>query len=357
MLCQNMLELLKPDSAITFKNSDDIRQLLKRACRANSAIATYHQIGTSEEGRPLDAVVIGKGVRRVSLIAGAHSDEPVGPETLREFILQALAQRQKFTELFETYQFIIIPQINPDGEAHNRRWTDIWPSVEAYLLHAFREPPGRDLEFGFPNMRKENTHVSEFLIEHGPFVMHASLHGMGFAEGAMLLIERHWIERTQNLREQFKALLKNAGLRLHDHDRKGEKGFIYIEPGFWTTPEGRAMRAHFESKDDRETALNFHDSSMEFVRKIGRDPLCLVTELPLFIINKEIPNQPAGMPLAYLEFKERIPDLRAKLSLGESIENVLQEYQIIPLDLSLAIRLQLGIIEAGLETTRRAQRA
>ncbi len=346
----NLTSLALP-SSLRFRTGDDVRPLLKEVCTAHSDIASYYQIGTSEQGRPMDAVVIGTGVRRVSLIAGAHSDEPVGPETLREFILQVLAQRQKFTELFETCQFIIIPQINPDGEAHNRRWTDIWPSVEAYLLHAFREPPGRDLEFGFPNMRKENTHISEFLLEHGPFVMHASLHGMGFAEGAMLLIERHWIERTQNLRAQFKALIKNAGLRLHDHDRKGEKGFIYIEPGFWTTPEGRAMRAHFESKGDRETALNFHDSSMEFVRKIGGDPLCLVTELPLFIINKEIPNQPAGMPLAYLEFKEKIPELRAKMPAGRSIDDVLHEFQIQPLDLSLAMRLQLAVIQSGLEAT------
>jgi hypothetical protein len=345
----NLTSLVLP-SSLGFRTSEDVRAQVQKICAANPDIAAYHQIGTSEEGRPLDAVVLGQGARRVSLIAGAHSDEPVGPETLREFILQGLTQKQKLTDLFESYQFFIVPQINPDGEARNQRWTTSWPKVEDYLLYVFREPPGRDLEFGFPDMRKENTHVAEFLLDHGPFVMHASLHGMGFAEGAMLLIERHWIERTNNLRVQFKALIKNAGLRLHDHDRKGEKGFIYIEPGFWTTPEGSAMRAYFEANGDRETALNFHDSSMEFVRKIGGDPLCLVTELPLFIINKEIPNRPAGVPLAYLKFKEKIPELRSKLMAGHSIADELKEYHIQPLDLSAAVRLQLSVVQMGLET-------
>jgi hypothetical protein len=110
------------------------------------------------------------------------------------------------------------------------------------------------------------------------------------------------------------------------------------------------MRAYFEANGDRETALNFHDSSMEFVRKIGGDPLCLVTELPLFIINKEIPNRPAGVPLAYLEFKEKIPQWRAKLLSGHSIAEELQAFQIQPLDLSAAVRLQLSVIQMGLET-------
>ncbi|NIR51688.1 peptidase M14 [candidate division KSB1 bacterium] len=348
-----MLQSLKVNSEIKFRTCDEVRPLIKEACDAKPDIASYRGIGDSEEGRSIDAVVLGHGVKRVSLIAGAHSDEPVGPETLRTFILSGLAQKDRLQKLFETYQFIIIPHINPDGEAKNRLWTKKWPDPGAYLKHVFREPPGRDLEFGFANMRKENTHVSEFLIEHAPFVMHISLHSMAVAEGAMLLIERHWIDRTQKLRSRFVEAAQHFGLGLHDHDRKGEKGFIYIEPGFTTTPEGRAMRRHFESEGDKETADRFHDSSMEFVRKLGGDPLCLVTELPLFVINKKVENRKRGIPVAYLELKEKLPELRAKVLQGESISETIEEFCITPFNFTDAVRLQLQTIQFGLETAAR----
>lgn len=344
-----MLQSLVQKSDLNFSDCDKMRPRMRQACADHPKVASYHHLGTSEEGRPLDAVILGNGAKRVSLMAGAHSDEPVGPETLRALILNAIEQRDRLKKLLETYQFIIIPHINPDGEVKNQRWIKKWPSVEAYLQYAFREPPGRDLEFGFANIRQENSQVSEFLIEHAPFVMHASLHGMGFSEGAMLLIERHWIERTQTLRLKFAEAAGELGLRLHDHDRKGEKGFVYIEPGFTTTPEGRAMRNYFKAKGEKETAECFHDSSMEFVRKWAGDPLCLVPELPLFVINKQVANRPAGVPEAYLAFKDQIPVLRAQLSQRHSVADALREYQITPLDLTLAVRLQLQAIQLGME--------
>ncbi len=338
------------DPEIHFSTCDYARPLIQQACRANADIASCEQIGESEEARPIDGVVIGKGSRRASLIAGAHSDEPVGPETLRTLIIDGLRQRERLADLFNRFQFIIVPHINPDGEARNQSWIAMWPSVETYLLHTFREPPGRDLEFGFPNMRPENKCVSDFLRSREPFALHASLHGMGFAEGAMLLIERQWIDKTQRLRRNFKDAIKDAGLRLHDHDRKGEKGFHYIEAGFWTTPEGAAMRAFFEANGDHATAKKFHDSSMEFVRKLSGDPLSLVTELPLFVINKEISHRKPGVPQAYFELGEKIPMLRSELLAGRSIQSMLDEFHIQHLPLPQAVRLQLAVIEFGLET-------
>ena len=338
------------DPKITFRTCDEVSPLIQEACADNNDIATYEQIGVSEEGRPIDGVVLGRGKRKVSLIAGAHSDEPVGPETLRTLIIDGLRQRGSLADLLDKFQFVIVPHINPDGEARNQGWIKGWPGLEAYLLHTFREPPGRDLEFGFPNMRAENQQVANFLRAHAPLAMHTSLHGMGFAEGAMLLIERHWIDKTETLRERFKAVVRNAGLRLHDHDRKGDKGFHYIEAGFWTTPEGSAMRAFFEANGDPVTASKFHDSSMEFVRQLGGDPLCLVTELPLFVINKSVAEPRPGVPQAYWEFAEKIPTLRSELLAGRSIQPILDDYRIQPLPLLQGVQLQLAVIDSALAT-------
>ncbi|MHC4994354.1 MAG: M14 family zinc carboxypeptidase, partial [Planctomycetota bacterium] len=215
-----MLTDALPLYAPRFRTTDEVRESLRAACGAHPKIAQYHEIGASERGIPMDAVRLGTGPLRVSLLAGAHADEPVGPETLRHLVVEVLEDPESFAPMLERFTFCIVPHVNPDGEANNRPWIERWPDPLAYLRHTVREPPGRDVEFGYPEMRVENTHVSAFMRERGPFALHMSLHGMGAAEGAMLLIERRWIERTAELRRAYRESLEAAGLGLHDHDRK-----------------------------------------------------------------------------------------------------------------------------------------
>ncbi len=335
-----------------FHTPAETREAIRNACAAHPDFAAFHHLGESEEGRPLYGVTLGTGAQRVSLIAGNHADEPVGPETLHAFVLEGLAQREELSDLFERFRFAIVPHTNPDGAARNRAWIERWPDAEAYLQHAVREAPGRDLEFGFPAMRRENEAVSDFLRRHAPFVLHMSLHGMGFSEGAQLLIERHWTFRTQPLRDGFAEAVRADGLRLHDHNRKGEKGFFYVEPGFTTTPEGAAMRAFFRAKGDEEMAWKFHDSSMEFAKNLGGDPLCLVTELPLFVIGAAVKSAP-GVPAAYLRLKERLPEWRLRLERGRSLGEEMEAFGLRPLPLQMAMRLQLRALALGLEAVRR----
>jgi hypothetical protein len=323
-----------------FRTGADAAEELRAACAAHPDVATWEVLGESEEGRPLGAVVLGRGPRAASLIAGCHADEPVGPETLRTLVPAVLARRAEFADLLDAWRFAIVPHVNPDGEARNRRWIDRWPDPAAYLASVAREPPGRDLEFGFPDLRVENRLVAGFLRAHAPFDLHMSLHGMGAAEGALLLIERHWIDRTASLRETFAEAVRAEGLGPHDHDRKGEKGFRYIGPGFTTTPEGAAMRAHFEALGEPGTAALFKDSSMEFVRGLGGDPLCLVTELPLFVVRNDAPEP--GVPGAYLALRER-------MALGEPASRLVADFGLRPLPPRTAMRLQLEALAAGLQ--------
>jgi len=344
-----MLETLAEDIEVGFRAQTPLRDEIQAACRKHPELATFRDLGESEEGRLIYGVELGRGPRTVSLIAGAHADEPVGPETLRTMILQILRDPGRLDALFSRVRLVIIPHINPDGEARNRPWITRWPSLEAYLTETVRERPGRDLEFGFPAMRPENRVVASFLRSHAPFHLHMSLHGMGFAEGAMLLIERHWAFRTQALRDRFTRAVLAEGMGLHDHNRKGEKGFFAIEPGYTTTPEGAAMRHFFRAKDEPETAALFHDSSMEFVRGLGGDPLCLVTEIPLFLVDPPAePSQP-GVPSAYLAFKAQLPTFQQQALQGRALTAARTAFGLQPVPLRSAMRLQLKAIELGLE--------
>lgn len=343
-----------------FRTSDEAREPIRHACASNPDLATFHDLGRSEEGRPLYGVTLGHGPRLVTLIAGAHADEPVGPETLRTLVLGALAERDGladgggFAEVFDRFTFRVVPHVNPDAEARNRPWIEAWPDVQAFLRHRRRELPGRDVEFGFPVMRPENRATAGYLFDYEPIALHVSLHGMAFSEGAMLLVERHCVDRTEALRDGFREAVRTAGLRLHDHDRGGEKGFDYIEPGFGTTPEGAAMKEHFRERGDLVTARGFFLSSMEMARIAGYDaerqahPLCLVTELPLFVIGRAYEHEP-GVPTAYLALRDELPELTLRAQQEEDVADDLAPFELEPLDVATAIRLQLRSIELGLE--------
>lgn len=352
-------------SDLRFRTSDEVFDSLRAACEANPDLAEFSVIGRSEEGRPIAGVRLGVGPRAVSLVAGAHADEPVGPETLRTLVLEGLAARDWGAEaggledLLQRFTFRIVPHVNPDGEAANRAWIERWDpddregTLEAYLRHRRREPPGRDIEFGYPNLRPENAAASAFLFGDGPVVLHASLHGMGFSEGALLLVETGWIdtEAVRPLREAFAGAAAEAGLPFHDHDRDGEKGFHYHGPGFWTTPTGTAMRAHFEAAGDPDTAAGFHNASMEQAAEagtdasLGRPPLCVVTELPLFHLGAAYHRTP-GEPALLHQLQDATPALLE--SVPEAVP-LLDALGLRPLPLETQVRLHLRVLDLALD--------
>jgi hypothetical protein len=300
-------------------------------------------IGVSERGHPLLGAVIGTGSRHATLIGGAHADEPVGPETLRLLVAAATRPEPALEAVLRRWRLWVVPHVNPDGEQANRAWIERWPSVDAFLGHVLREPPGRDVEFGFPAMRPENSAVTSFLARAAPVRLHASLHGMAFAAGAALLIERSWFTRTIRLRRAFSAAAAACGIGLHDEDRRGDKGFHYLGEGFATTPTGAAMRAHFRAAGDPETAALFCDSSMEQAARAApgpEAPLCLVTEVPLFRVSSG-----AGGSAA---LRAWLPSLTVRAQRGDALTDELARFGVEPVDPRVAIRLQLRAVELGL---------
>ena len=344
-LLEALNELPVSADAERFLAPDDAAERIRRLAARCPDIAHYVQIGESEDGRPIDGVVLGRGDRHVSLLAGNHSDEPVGPDFLRRFVTVVLSHPDACSALLDAFRFFVIPHTNPDGAFRNRTWRQAWGDdaggiATEYLRHAVREPPGRDVEFGFPDMRPENRAVAEWLQQYGPFVLHGSLHGMGISAGALLLIEKHWGYRAAFLQERFRQAAKAEDLPLYDRNRQGEKGFFYLGPGFWTTPEGSAMRAFFEARNDKETAALFRSSSMEYVRSLGGDPLCYVTELPLFLVGDMPPGKGS---------QQVISALRLRIAQGENVDEDIERLGLRTLSLEAALRMQLRTLSAALE--------
>ena len=350
-------------SALRFRTSAEVFGDLHDACDQNPDLATFETIGESEGGRPIAGVTLGYGPRLATLVAGAHADEPVGPETLRALVLEGLAARGWGAEgggledLWERWTLRVVPHVNPDGEARNQSWIRAWDAdrpaetLGHYLRGRRREPPGRDVEFGYPDLRPENRAATAFLFESGPVALHASLHGMGFSEGALLLIEKRWLgtDRDASLRQGFAQGADAAGLRLHDHDRGGDKGFRYGGPGFWSTPEGAAMRQHFLDAGDPETAGRFRQSSMERAVETAPDasPLCVVTELPLFALTADRGRQP-GVPATLHAFQDATPALVEAAAEHRDLARLVAPFGLRCPDLETQVRLHLQTLDLAL---------
>lgn len=343
----NLDQVVRPDEWLD--TDPDLDPLDPDPAPDRSYDVTYTVIGESEEGRPIRALTAGSGPRRMSLVAGAHADEPAGPTTLRALVAAIGTCPDAFSDLLREWTLCIVPHVNPDGEARNASWRGAWPDVEAYIRDVIREKPGRDVEFGYPDMRPENRVVAAYLRTQGPFHVHASLHGMGFSDGAMLLVDKHWGYRTEHLQRVFTNISASHGMRLHDHNRKGEKGFFRIAEGFTTTPEGAAMRTWFRSRGDEPSALLFRDSSMEFVRSLGGDPLSVVTELPLFLVNGE---RKPEVPTAYMAFRDRLPEIRLGLAAGRDVAALWKPFGLAPLPVRAAVDIHLRVIEAAAAEAR-----
>ncbi len=300
-------------------------------------------IGSSRAGRPMWGIRLGRGEKRVSLTAGAHSDEPTGPATAL-LLAEWLMATDEGRALLETHRFHICPQVNPDGAARNAVWFSDPLDPVRYFAGVMRELPGDDVEFGYPKpgdpasaLRPENAAVAEFLGEGGPYAFHASLHSMAFAEGAWFLIGKGWVERTTRLRRELADAARAAGMPLHDIERDGEKGFCRIEPGFCTTPTSAAMKEFFLGQGDEETASRFGLSSMEWVAGLGGDPLVMVSEMPLFVMaGAEGRPDPPGRDTAYSRLRAALAPARAQAVQGNTgpVEYLIRQHRLeaVPLE-------------------------
>ena len=303
-------------------------------------------IGTSREGRPIEALRVGSGDRRVSLIAGCHADEPIGPRTLLAFAKWLGGEEAGAAELRKLATWSIVPHVHPDGGLRNASWAeDPEPPLETYLLDAVRDRPGDDVEFGFPRApdddgaRPENRAVAEFLADGGPYDVHATLHGMFIAEGAWFLIDRDHVDTTKAFRRDIVAECARVGIPLHDWDRGGEKGFVGIEPGFSTSPTSVAMREHFLARGDRAEAAKFRPSSMEFVASLGGNPVALVSEVPLFLVER-------GAGGGFLRAKDALVEAQLALAGGDPrpFDAAREKFGFEPVPVELASRLQLAMV-------------
>lgn len=351
-----------------FVDDDGIDWWLRRLHKYPSV--RIDKIGKSRGGRPLYGISIGDQADSViTITAGAHADEPAGPMAAM-ILAETLARGRAKTFTPNRKTFYICPQVNPDGAEANREWFAPVPDLETYLRNVKREGPGDDIEFGYPgggkeSLRPENQAVADYFSSAPqPASEHISLHSMAFASGAWFLLNSE-AAYDDEMREYLTEIARTNNFKLHDMQRSGDKGFTRIAPGICTTPDSRAMAAHFEKLNDPETAAKFHFSSMEWAEARNPMTMCMVTELPMFALEHgydadsspadksivDIPTRRVPRPgsSALEKFRDELKPLLAKGDFTAAVK-VSEKYDLAPVPFAAQVKGMVHAVAAFLKT-------
>ena len=318
------------------------------------AHCTITAIGTSAEGRPLRGVTCGPAtLPLVSIVAGAHPDEPAGPVAALQ-----LLHTWHHHPLATSVRLAVVPVMDVDGIQAQRHWLTPWNGavdLERYLQHRLRRLPGEDREFAWPGAPWGGTVLPEcaaaahFLDAQGPAIAHLSLHGMFAARGPWYLLDRLAL-RDHQLWQDLRTIASNHHLPLHEFFRHGDKGFRRCGRGFCTTPSGPAMRRHFLSLDDSATANGFGFGSMDAAQARARcygapPPLIGISEFPLLLL-------PDADPAAMAQSRQTITTLVAS---GDYHQAAAQYHQAgcIPLSLDTQVAGMQAMTEAVIRAALR----
>lgn len=111
--------------APTFTTYDELLSVMKKCKTARPEWVSKEIIGTSQNGTPIPAWKISnpaeKGEKLKVLYMGRiHGDEPAGTEALLYFA-QQLCAKPELQSLLKQIDFYLIPMVNVDGAAANRR--------------------------------------------------------------------------------------------------------------------------------------------------------------------------------------------------------------------------------------------
>ena len=254
------------------------------------------EIGASKAGHTLHGVSVGDpSLPVVSVVAGAHPDEPLGPMAA----LRLLAQWPR-NPLRQSVRLAVVPILDVDGSLEQATWLSDWetgPDFQSCLTHRLRRRLGEDREFSWPGQVWTGTVLPEcraadaFFREQGPSIAHLTLHGMLASSGAWFLLCRQSLRDAQLWRD-LHGLAADCDVGLHDMPRNGEKGFRRVGRGFCTIPNGVAMRRWLcEHQGDPQvpaadsSALSSMEAACVRARAEGApEPLCAVSEFPLFVL-------------------------------------------------------------------------
>jgi hypothetical protein len=280
---------------------DDFPGVLPRHTR-RQAVADAWLAATGPEEGPV-----------ISVLAGAHPDEPAGPVAAVE-----LLRHWSTYPWGKDWQLITVPMQDPSGVEAQRAWltASIKPNQwqaddDLYRSHRLRRSLGiDDGEFAWPGapwgglQLPVTTAIDAYLRLLPPALVHASLHGLGIAPGMWFLADRQTLslpvmwQRVQHWQRRYGIFDdQRCGGQYGKGFHRAGNGFSHLSTGlgmrWWQLAQQDAVVSSRGAGSSR-IALADHEvpmpgyGSWEAARARNRArgapaPYGLVTEFPLFL--------------------------------------------------------------------------
>ena len=278
------------DRPARFRTSAEVFDEIRAACEANPDLAQFETIGHSEGGRPIAGVTLGYGPRTVTLVAGAHADEPVGPETLRTLVLEGLARARVWEPRGAGWRTCSsgsrsassptsTPTARPATRRGSRRGDADRPAQTLGHFPAWAPPraAGPRRRVRVPgDAARERRREPVPVPRTSPVALHASLARDGVFGGG----------RCSSSRKTGSTAPPSAASRTASSGRRPRpgsgsttttgvprRGSATAAPGFWTTPEGSGDAGPLlRPGGTQRRPSRFFLSSMETAVLTGRTP-------------------------------------------------------------------------------------
>jgi len=266
---------------------------------------SLHTAGTSQEGRPIYALEIGKGEKVVFITGGAHANEPAGTVTLVH--LSGELAKLQYAGYLKDYKFYFIPQLDPDGALVNWTWMKEPFSYKNFsrFYHCKTSPDienGIPLEPGKKAERPEIEAFKKFIDSVGSVEYYITLHTTPLLGGALFLLNAVDIESTMPVIEFITERCKKQGLPMYDIDVHGHCGYKYIAPGFTIAGQLEDMEKFY--KDQPEMLKKIKLSTYRYAMKERGAKLAFIAELPVMVDSELNTQEETKIPLYDLEMEK-----------------------------------------------------
>ena len=146
MQIEEILNLV-PDYA-TFYTVDELDRQIDRLAQAYPDTIRTEIIGTSRQGHPIKAMIMGRGQKTALCFACPHPNEPIGAMTMIT-LGEIFGAHPEYLEQTQ-FTWYLIPCIDPDGTRLNEGWFKGPYSLLNYARGFYRPPGNKQVEWTFP---------------------------------------------------------------------------------------------------------------------------------------------------------------------------------------------------------------
>jgi predicted deacylase len=136
-----------------YHTQDEINQILHDYATQSPELVTFHQLGTSEQGREISYDVVGTNAALPAIFLNGthHGNEPSSTESILGVLDHLVTQRGSpdVAQLLAHYRIFLLPLVNPDGHAANTR----------------EDPEGRDpnRDYSYPGRSDQDSFKIGFI--------------------------------------------------------------------------------------------------------------------------------------------------------------------------------------------------